>query len=278
MNLSYEKLIRYEMYPVYWCPGCGIGVVFKSILISFDKLGWDPNEIAFISGIGCTSRMPGYLKANTIHTTHGRALTFATGIKLVKPDKKVVVVSGDGDALAIGGNHFLHACRRNIDIKLIIVNNGVYGMTGGQVSPTTPEGFFTETTPYGNIDPEFDTVKIAEAAGATYVARESVTRPFLLSKIIEKSLSHKGFAVVEVISNCHINLGRKNKMRNQLKMLKWIDERIVPLSKASSMTPEELKGKLVTGEFVNKQKPEYVEQYYTQIIGKVKELQAEFDL
>jgi len=273
--IGYERYLRYETFPTYWCPGCGIGVAFKAMAMAFDKLGWDPNDIAVVSGIGCTSRITTYVKANTLHTTHGRALTFATGIKLARPDKKVVVFSGDGDALAIGGNHFLHACRRNLDVKLIIVNNSVYGMTGGQVSPTTPPGFLTETTPYGNIEPALDSVKVAIAAGATYVAREAVTRPFFLQKVIEKAFSHKGFSVVEVISNCHINLGRKNKLRTPLRMLKWLESRIIPLSKAQTMKPEELEGKIVVGEFLEIERPEYTELYYNEIVKKAKERKKE---
>ncbi len=269
--IGYERYLRYETFPTYWCSGCGIGVAFKAMVIAFDKLGWDPNDIAVISGIGCTSRITTYVNANTLHTTHGRALTFATGIKLARPEKKVVVFSGDGDALAIGGNHFLHACRRNLDIKLVIVNNSVYGMTGGQVSPTTPVGFFTETTPYGNIEPAMNAVEIARAAGATYVAREAVTRPFFLSRVMEKAFLHKGFSVVEVISNCHVNLGRKNKLRTPLRMLKWLEERIVPLSKAESMKPEELAGKIIVGEFVEIERPEYTELYFSEVVKKAKE-------
>ncbi len=259
--IKYEKYLRYRTFPLPWCPGCGIGTIFKAVVMSFAELDWDPNDIVVVAGIGCSGRLPTFFNTNTLHTTHGRALTFATGIKLAKPDKHVVVFSGDGDALAIGGNHFIHACRRNLNIKLIVINNAVYGMTGGQVSPTTPTGFVTTTTPYGNVEPHFDTVELAKAAGATYVARETVTNPRMLKKYIKTSFMHKGFSVVEVVSNCHINLGRRNKMRHPLPMLKWIDENRVPLKKAQNMSPEELKFKYVVGEFVKRERPDYYETY-----------------
>ena len=151
---KYEKYIRYKTFPTPWCPGCGDGIVLKSIAMAFSELDIDPNDIIVIAGIGCSGRMPTFFNTNTLHTTHGRALTFATGVKLSRPDKLVVVISGDGDAMAIGGNHLIHAARRNIGIKMILINNGVYGMTGGQVSPLTPQKFITETTPYGNIEPK----------------------------------------------------------------------------------------------------------------------------
>ncbi len=269
--MSYIDYVRTFKLPHSWCPGCGTGIVMQAIVRTFDKLGWKNNDIAFITGIGCSGRMSTYINVNTMHVTHGRPLTFATGVKLARPDKHVVVVSGDGDALAIGGNHFIHAARRNIGIKLVIINNSVYGMTGGQVSPTTPVGFRTHTTPYGNIEPNFDIVKLAIAAGASYVAREAVTRPLFLEKVLEKAFSHKGFSVVEVISNCHVNLGRRNKMKDQITMLNWISSRIIPKSKADKLPPEELKDKIVVGEFhVDDTRPEYTE-LYRELVNKVRE-------
>lgn len=259
--LDYEKYLRTRTFPLPWCPGCGIGTIFKATVMVFAKLGWNPDDLLVVSGIGCSGRLPTYFNTNTLHTTHGRALTFATGAKLAQPEKKVVVFSGDGDALAIGGNHFIHACRRNLDIKYIIVNNCIYGMTGGQVSPTTPGGFVTTTTPYGNSEPHFNTVEMAKAAGATYVARETVNRPRQLQGVIENAFLHKGFSVVEAISNCHINLGRRNKLRHPIPMLKWIEELTVPLAKAKDMTPEELEKRFVVGEFVKRDRPEYYDIY-----------------
>ena len=174
MAFEYEKYLRKQYIPHMWCPGCGIGIVLKAILRSIEAMGWKHDDIAFVSGIGCTSRMPGYVDFNTLHTTHGRALAFATGIKMAKPDKHVIVVAGDGDSTAIGGNHFIHFCRRNININMVIVDNNIYGMTGGQYSPTTPPGMYTSTSPYGHVEPNFDIAQLAVGAGATYVARGTV--------------------------------------------------------------------------------------------------------
>jgi len=178
--IDYLYYLRAEKLPHMWCPGCGIGILVKSIIGAVDELGWEKNDIAFVSGIGCTSRAPGYMDMNTLHTTHGRALTFATGIKMVQPAKHVIVISGDG------GNHFIHAARRNIDITVVINNNNIYGMTGGQFSPTTPYGARAATSPHGNIDPAFDLVELAKGAGATYVARGSVDNARMLQKYIKR--------------------------------------------------------------------------------------------
>jgi 2-oxoglutarate ferredoxin oxidoreductase subunit beta len=245
-----------------WCPGCGIGVIVKSIISAIDELGWDKNEIAFVSGIGCTSRAPGYMDMNTLHTTHGRAITFATGIKLARPDMHVIVISGDGDATAIGGNHFIHACRRNIDITLVINNNNIYGMTGGQFSPTTPYGAKAATTPYGNIDPSFDLVELAKGAGATFVARGAVDNARMMQKYFKDGLEHRGFSMIEALTNCHTQFGRRNKMSDPIKMIDWISSRVVPVNKAKKMSPEDLKGKILTGEFHHDtERPEYCDEY-----------------
>ncbi|NOR44271.1 MAG: 2-oxoacid:ferredoxin oxidoreductase subunit beta [Candidatus Delongbacteria bacterium] len=253
MAFDYEKYLRMEKIPHLWCPGCGIGVVLKSMLRAIDNLDWHRDDTAFVSGIGCTSRAPGYIDCNTLHTTHGRGLTFATGIKMAKPDKNVVIFSGDGDATAIGGNHFIHACRRNIDMTLIIVNNNIYGMTGGQHSPTTPIGFKASTTIYGNIDPSFDICLLARAAGATYVARSTVNNGRTLEKYIQKGLANKGFSVIEAVSNCHTQFGRKNNMSDPISSRKWIKDREIPLAKARSMKADDLKNMVITGEFISEE-------------------------
>ena len=264
---DYERYIRYRTFPTPWCPGCGDGVVLKSIAMAFSELEIDPNDIVVISGIGCSGRMPTFFNTNTLHTTHGRALTFATGIKLARPDKHVVVISGDGDASAIGGNHLIHAARRNIGIKMILINNGIYGMTGGQVSPLTPQKFITETTPYGNIEPKFDLAELVTAAKATFVARETVNRMMPLKNVIKKSFQHKGFSVVEVISNCHINLGRKNKMKSPITMTKWIDSKTVTKAQFDKMTPEERNHKYPVGILAeDTERLEYSELYYKHIV------------
>jgi 2-oxoglutarate ferredoxin oxidoreductase subunit beta len=225
-----------------------------------------------IAGIGCSGRLPTFFNTNTLHTTHGRALTFATGIKLARPEKTVVVISGDGDALAIGGNHLIHAARRNIGIKMIMINNGIYGMTGGQVSPLTPQKFITETTPYGNIEPNFDSVDLLIASKVSFVARETVNRMVPLRQVIKKSFQHKGFSVVEVISNCHINLGRKNNMKNPIAMTRWIADQTISRSRYEKLSAEEKKGKFPVGIFVEeKERLEYTELYYKHIIPTIQD-------
>jgi 2-oxoglutarate ferredoxin oxidoreductase subunit beta len=262
MPVDYLYYLRADKLPHMWCPGCGIGIVVKSMIGAIDDLKWDKNDIAVVSGIGCTSRAPGYMDMNTLHTTHGRALTFATGVKLARPDKHVIVISGDGDATAIGGNHFIHACRRNIDITLIIVNNNIYGMTGGQFSPTTPYGAKAATTPHGNIDPAFDLAQLAIGAGATYVARGSVDNGRMMQKFIRDGMAHKGFSVIDMLSNCHTQYGRRNKMSDPIAMVEWIAGQVVPRAKAAKMSPEELKGKIITGElYRNDERQEYTDEY-----------------
>ncbi|MCJ7523911.1 MAG: thiamine pyrophosphate-dependent enzyme [Candidatus Aminicenantes bacterium] len=275
---DYEKYIRYRTFPTPWCPGCGDGVILKSIAMAFAELKLDPDDIIVIAGIGCSGRMPTYFNTNTLHTTHGRALTFATGIKLAKPEKLVVVVSGDGDATAIGGNHLIHAARRNIGIKMILINNGIYGMTGGQVSPLTPPKFFTETTPYGNIEPHFRIRMLLSAAEASFVARETVNRLAQLKQVIKKSFLHKGFSVVEVMSNCHVNLGRRNKMKSPLVMTEYIKDITMSMADFEKLSPEEQESKYPLGIFVeNSQRAEYTDLYYKQIVPAAQQAAAKVE-
>jgi len=264
---KYEKYIRYRTFPTPWCPGCGNGVIVRAIAISLAEMDIDPKDIVVCAGIGCSGRIPTFFNTNTLHTTHGRALTFATGIKLSRPDKTVIVISGDGDALAIGGNHLIHAARRNIGIKMILVNNGIYGMTGGQCSPLTPRRFYTETTPYGNIEPKFDVVDLLSASKASFVGRETVVRPKALEKIILKSFQHRGFSVVEVISNCHINLGRKNKLRDPIAISRWIKSKTVSQKQWESLSPEEKIGVYPTGiRNEENERMEYTDLYQKHIV------------
>lgn len=262
MAFNYAEWLRPELMPHIWCPGCGIGVVLKSLIRSMESMGWDQDTTGFVSGIGCTSRAPGYVNMNTLHTTHGRALTFATGLKMAVPEKNVVVMAGDGDSAAIGGNHLIHSCRRNINITLVIVNNEIYGMTGGQFSPTTPGGARAATSPYGNIDPGFDLCKLCIAAGATYVARGHVANGIYLERLIKGGLAHKGFAVIEVMSNCHTQFGRRNKHPDPAELVQHIASNAVMLSKWEKMTPEEREGKYPIG-VMHKvtDQPEYSERY-----------------
>lgn len=264
---DYERYIRYRTFPTPWCPGCGDGIILKAVAIAFSELRIDADDIVVVAGIGCSGRMPTFFNTNTLHVTHGRALTFATGIKLARPDKLVVVISGDGDACAIGGNHLIHAARRNIGLKMILINNGIYGMTGGQVSPLTPQKFKTETTPYGNIEPQFDISSLLIAAQASFVARETVNRMIPLKEVIKKSFQHKGFSVVEVISNCHINLGGRNKMKDPIAMTRWIASKTVTKARYEQLTVEERTDKYSVGILKeDKERLEYSELYYQHIV------------
>lgn len=254
---EHKYLRTFKKFPTVWCSGCGIGIVLGAIIRAVYRLGLEKDEVAMVSGIGCSGRMPVYVDFNTLHTTHGRALAFATGIKLAKPHMKVLVVMGDGDALAIGGNHFIHACRRNIDLSAIIINNSTYGLTGGQHSPTTPMGAASVTAPYGNLEPDFDIAKLAQAAGAAFVARSTVYHALELDGLISRSVEKKGFSVVEVLSDCPVYYGRANKMGGAVEMLRWYRENTVAIAEAQ----DKHQGKLLRGVLVDRDLPEYVEEY-----------------
>lgn len=260
-NHLVDKYFRKNRLPHIWCPGCGHGVIMHAMVKAIDELGWDKDEVVVVSGIGCSSRAPGYLDFNTLHTTHGRALAFATGVKLAKPHLKVIVVSGDGDASAIGGNHLIHAARRNIDITTIVFNNNIYGMTGGQYSPTTPTNDFGTTAPHGNIDTPFDIAMLAGAAGATYTARTTAFHMNQMTQIIKNALSHKGFSLVEAISVCPTYYGRKNKKGDAPKMMQWLKDSFIDIKVAEKLPEEKKVGKFLMGEFKNVQQPEYTEEY-----------------
>ena len=247
MAFNYDEYLRVNKMPTLWCWGCGDGVILKAFIRAIDKLGIKKDDLCVVSGIGCSGRFSSYIDANTIHTTHGRTIAFATGVKLANPDKTVVCVAGDGDALAIGGNHTIHGCRRNIDITLILIQNFIYGLTNSQTSPTTPRGFWTVSQKVGNVDPTFNGCKLAEAAGASFVARETVTAPKKLEKVIREAIKHKGFSFVETLSNCHINLGRKNKMGSAMANLDWIDSISMPKKNWDELPDEEKQNYLPTG-------------------------------
>lgn len=256
-----ENYFRTNTLPHIWCPGCGHGILTRSIVKAIDNLGLDKNKVCIVSGIGCSSRAVGYMDFNTLHTTHGRAIGFATGIKLAHPELEVIVISGDGDALAIGGNHLIHAARRNINLTTIIFNNDIYGMTGGQYSPTTPKGDFATTAPYGTVDRPFDIPKLAVGAGATYVARGCVYYTNQLIKLIENGIQHKGFSLIEGVSICPTYYGRKNKKGSAVNMMKWQKENMIDIKAAEKLTKEQLQGKFLIGEFKNTAEPEYIEEY-----------------
>ncbi len=259
--MDYEYYLRDKHFPLIWCSGCGAGIVLKAMLRAIDKMGYDKDEVCIVSGIGCSSRIPGYTDFNTLHTTHGRALTFATGVKMAKPNMKVIVVTGDGDCTAIGGNHFIHAARRNIDLTVVLINNYIYGMTGGQASPTTPAGKKATTAPYGSAENVFNVSGLAQAAGATFVARTSTYHTVQCEKMIEKGMQNKGFSLVEIIAACPTSFGRPNKQGDPVEMLMWQKDHAVPLARAANMTEEDLDGKFTTGIIVDKTAPECRSEY-----------------
>lgn len=265
-----KRYLRMDRFPHMWCPGCGNGIVLGCLLRAVKKLDLDQDRTVIVGGIGCSSRAVGYLDFNTLHTTHGRALAFATGIKLARPELNVIVVSGDGDATAIGGNHFIHAARRNIDLTLVLFNNSIYGMTGGQYSPLTPVGKKATTAPYGTIEPGFDASELARAAGATFVGRGTTYHTELLTGLIAEGIQNKGFSMVEAIAACPTAYGRRNKMKGGAEMLLWQKENAVHINRAKRMSPEELGGKLVIGELYRYKAPEYTE-LYDQMVSKIKQ-------
>lgn len=253
-----EAYLRQEMMPSLWCPGCGHGNILRGMLSAFEQLQLDLDQTVVVGGIGCSGRTPFYTNTNSMHTTHGRALAFATGVKLANPSLNVIITMGDGDAAAIGGNHFIHACRRNIDMTAIVFNNSIYGMTGGQTAPTTPPDFRSTTSLYGSIDTPFDLVDLAMAGGATFVARTTTFDFADMPDLIAKAIQHKGFSVVEILSQCPTYFGRLNKLGDADHMLDYEKDLTVPLSFVSR---DEMLNKKQVGIFRDETRPEYVEQY-----------------
>ncbi len=260
-KLIHHYLRHDKKFPHVWCPGCGIGIILGALIRAIDHRGYEKDDIVLVSGIGCTGRLPVYVDFNTLHTTHGRALTFATGIKLAKPRLKVIVVMGDGDAVAIGGNHFIHAARRNIDLTAVIVNNSVYGMTGGQYSPTTPYGMKTATSVYSNVEHSFSISELAVTAGAVFVGRGTVYHAKLLESLMEKAFQKVGFSVVEIISHCHTQYGRMNRMGSAVEMMQWQRDHAVTTEKAAQMNEEDLKDMFRIGVLVDRDLPPYQDEY-----------------
>ncbi len=257
--------LRTRFMPHIWCPGCGHGIVLGALLRAVERMELDRNNVVMVSGIGCSSRIEGYADFHTLHTLHGRALAFATGVKLARPELTILVPMGDGDALAIGGNHFIHAARRNIDLTAIIMNNQIYGMTGGQSSPMTGCGEYATTAPSGNLESPFDAVELARAAGATFVARSTAYHAQELSRILERAIKHKGFSVVEVLSQCPTYYGRKNGKGDAVEMMKWYRDNTVSASAA-----EDGEGKTRVGVFLDIDKPEYTASYAAKAAGAVR--------
>ncbi len=256
--MAVKDYIREKFFPHIWCPGCGHGIVLNNLLRAIEELGLRKNDIVMVSGIGCSARISGYVDFHSLHTLHGRALAFATGVKMSRPDLNLIVPMGDGDALAIGGNHFIHTARRNIDMTAIVMNNKVYGMTGGQFSPMSGFGIFATTAPYSNIDHEFDVTEMAKASGASFVARTTTYHVGEMKDIFVQAISHKGFSVVEVLSQCPTYFGRSNKLGSAPEMMEYFKNHTTPVgSRAKKENPDLIE----RGVFVKMEKPEYCEEY-----------------
>ena len=258
-NSKYLSYMREERLPHIFCPGCSNGSVMSAFLEAMEKAEMDFDNIAMVSGIGCSSRIPGYMECDSLHTTHGRALSFATGLKTANKDLDVVVFTGDGDCASIGGNHLIHAARRNINLTVICINNNIYGMTGGQISPTSPKGSFGTTAPYGNMDSPFNLAELVAAAGATYSARWTTVQIESLVTAIKDGLKNPGFSFIEVATQCPTYYGRKNKLRTATAMAVTLKMNTVFKSAADRMRKKDLEGKIVVGEFANSQRAEFTE-------------------
>jgi len=256
--MAVRDYLRERFFPHMWCPGCGHGTVLNNLIRAIENLEIEKNDIVMVSGIGCSARISGYVDFHTLHTIHGRALAFATGVKMSRPDLNLIVPMGDGDALAIGGNHFIHAARRNIDITAIVMNNRIYGMTGGQFSPLTGCGKLATTAPYSNIDNDFDTVSLATAAGASFVARTTTYHVRQMADIFQKAILHKGFSVVEVLTQCPTYFGRKNRAGSAVEMVENYKNTTTPFGSKASQENSDL---IERGIFIQKELPEYCSEY-----------------
>jgi 2-oxoglutarate/2-oxoacid ferredoxin oxidoreductase subunit beta len=260
--LPVDKYLHTERLPHIWCPGCGIGTVTGAFLRAALALGLEKDKTVVVTGIGCSSRAGGYLDFGTVHSIHGRALAFATGIKMARPDFTVIVMTGDGDGAAIGGNHLIHACRRNIDITCILLNNQIYGMTGGQISPLMEADDRATTAPYGHSEPPFDLGRLTMAAGASYVARGTSYAVAELERLIRRGIEHKGFSFIEAVAQCPTEYGKRNPPKGAVAMLEEQRDRSVGVREAAEMAADELRGKLVTGLLhEDREAPEFQESY-----------------
>jgi 2-oxoglutarate ferredoxin oxidoreductase subunit beta len=263
-----DHLLRTERLPHIWCTGCGIGIAMKSLLLALEESETPLDQVAMVSGIGCTARAVGYVKLDSFHTTHGRAIPFATGLKLANPKLKVIVFSGDGDLASIGGNHFIHAARRNLDLTVICVNNFIYGMTGGQVGPTTPLMAKSSTTPYGNYEYGFNLPHLAAASGAVYVARWTVFHVRRLISAIHEAMARDGFSFVEVIAPCPTGYLRKNKLGEALDVMKYYKARSEIRNGANpAEVGLDMNGKIIVGRFVDVERPTYLHMMRKQLAG-----------
>lgn len=255
--LKYFRMDRPGI-PHLWCPGCGIGQIWYYTVKAIDELNLDPDKVLWVGGSGCTGRMCTYWNRDYMHTLHGRPLGFASGVKLAKPELTVICHMGDGETAAIGGNHLIQTARRNVDITAICVNNFNYGMTGGQFSPTTPLKGITMTSPTGNIEQNFDLCNLVKTCGANYVARWTTAHPNQAINSIKNGIINKGFAFIEIISQCPTQYGRRNRLGNGVNMMKWFRENSVTLEKSKNMNEEEIRTKFIVGVFVDRENPEWV--------------------
>ena len=268
--------VREEIMPHRFCAGCGCGTILNVFVNAVADIGLEPTRMVCVSGIGCSAWIPSpYFKADTLHTTHGRPIAFATGVKIMRPDLKVVVIAGDGDISGIGGNHLIHAARRNIDLTVFMVNNMIYGMTGGQVAPTTPRGVKTSTTPHRNIEPPFKVAELVAAAGASFVARWTTYHVFQLMKAMQHAMTKKGFSFIEIVSQCPEYYGRRIGMRTGVDFLKRFKQQSVRIVKAQGMTEQELQDKIVVGKLCDRDRPEFVTQLYELTNEQVENLNKE---
>ncbi len=264
-----EDFLRMDRMPHIWCSGCGIGTVVASFVEALRKSEVDLDNVAVVSGIGCTGRVAGYIKLDSFHTTHGRAIPFATGLKLANPELKVVVFSGDGDIVGIGGNHFIHAARRNMDLTVICLNNFNYAMTGGQVAATTPMQANASTSPYGNFEFPFNLPYLAEASGATYVARWTALHTRRTTKSFREALGRKGFSFIEVITPCVTLYARRNRLGQGLDLLKYYHENsVIKHGEETKNLKIDFQGELTVGKFVEKDEPTFIDSM-NQHLGKV---------
>lgn len=255
------RYMRIDHLPQIWCPGCGNGILMRDVVVAIDNLKLVRENVVIVSGIGCSSRAAGYLDFNTIHTTHGRAIPFATGIKLARPELDVIVITGDGDCTAIGGNHLIHAARRNVEITVVVFNNNIYGMTGGQYSPTTPTGEFGTTAPYGNVDRQFDITQLAAGAGASYTARGTAYHTQQTIKAIQDGITHPGFSLIDCYSPCPTYYGRKNKKGTAVDMMKFQRDHGVTKAQYDKLSDEEKKDKFIVGQLTQNEYPGYADLY-----------------
>ncbi len=266
-----EQLLRMDRIPHIWCPACGIGTAVTAFITALEKSKLDLNKVAVVSGIGCTGRVAGYIKLDSFHTTHGRPIPFATGLKLANPELKVVVFSGDGDLVAIGGNHLIHAARRNMDITVICVNNFIYGMTGGQVAATTPETARCSTSPYGNFEPPFNLPFLMDSCGASYVARWTALHIRRLSNAIVEAFNKRGFSFIEVIAPCSTLYARWNRLGSGLDIMKYYHEQSITKHGADTKTLNiDFQKPITVGKFIDRERPTFLDamnQRFTTVLG-----------